>query len=550
MKKKALLFFLLFLYVVTLCAQTCREQKIEVQHLPSLHIPRAGSALFCVNGEYVVAGGHTSGFVPTQTAEYYKDGEWHTMQMVYNHDAGFSVVLPSGHVLLGGGSLQPIGIGQTYLAELYDPVNHSFDGFNSMQNKRSMCSALVLDSGKTVIAGNWYHDDAIEIFDGKLNFKVVKSPCQQRSIPYIIQTAPDDALIFGSRDTKGNPISSVVADCLKGDTVHISLFENWHPLSHQSRAQNNFIGNKQQGRYTYLIAAEDSTGQVAVVKADNGRFTLLPTACPIPMKSQWGLIEWSDIIADQQAEVAYLIGLNREMHDSVTIPIRYYVLSIDYGKATVQQPADIMLYYTDPMATAYEMPVLTPDGDLLWAGGMLGHSNFTPSDSVIIMRLGQQETVAANSDTPSWYVIASIVGGIVVICLLALYFWYHRSRKSVLLDSETEPENSDDLMQRLRVLMEEKKLYADPNLKVSDVAILLNTNRRILSNVIKEREGSTFILFVNKYRVAHAKHLLQHSQGMKLSSVYADSGFSNEQTFYRIFKQVTGQTPGEWKNNA
>ena len=93
--------------------QPLQSQKIEVERLPDLNIPRAAHSLFFVNGELTVAGGHTNGFVPTPTAEYLKDGKWHLMDMVYNHDFGFSVVLKSGMVLLGGGSEQPIGIGQT-----------------------------------------------------------------------------------------------------------------------------------------------------------------------------------------------------------------------------------------------------------------------------------------------------------------------------------------------------------------------------------------------------------------------------------------------------
>ena len=111
-----------------------------------------------------VAGGHTDGFVPTPTAEYYKDGEWHSLQMTYPHDFGFSVVLSSGQVMLGGGCDQPIGIGQTYLTETYDPETHTFNGYCSLQRKRAGVSALELDSGKVVVAGNWYFTDGIERF--------------------------------------------------------------------------------------------------------------------------------------------------------------------------------------------------------------------------------------------------------------------------------------------------------------------------------------------------------------------------------------------------
>ena len=109
--------------------------KLQLERLPDLNTPRDGHAVFCVNGELTVAGGHTNGFVPTPTAEYFKDGKWRMMQMVYNHDFGFSVVMKNGKVLLGGGCAEPIGIGQTFLAELYDPITHTFNGFSSMAQK-------------------------------------------------------------------------------------------------------------------------------------------------------------------------------------------------------------------------------------------------------------------------------------------------------------------------------------------------------------------------------------------------------------------------------
>lgn len=145
-------------------ADTCAIKKLETTQLPDMNIPRAGHQLFYAGGELMVAGGHTDGFVPTPTAEYFSDGKWHLMQTTYPHDFGLSVVLHSGKVLLAGGCEQSLGIGQTYTAELYDPLTHTFRGFGNMCLKRTLASALELDSGKVVIAGNWYHDDGIELF--------------------------------------------------------------------------------------------------------------------------------------------------------------------------------------------------------------------------------------------------------------------------------------------------------------------------------------------------------------------------------------------------
>lgn len=179
-------------------ANGCAIVKIEAKRLPDMNIPRAGHALFYANGELTVAGGHTNGFVPTPTAEYFKDGKWHLMQMVYSHDFGISAVLKSGKVLLAGGCEQPSGIGQTFNAELYDPETHTFRGFGILQRKRVWASAIELDSGEVVIAGNWYHHDGIEMFyeaqsnkgdhQFRHSFTYIRDVATQRATPYVLRT--------------------------------------------------------------------------------------------------------------------------------------------------------------------------------------------------------------------------------------------------------------------------------------------------------------------------------------------------------------------------
>ena len=84
----------------------CPMVRIQPERLPNLNIPRYSHATFLVNGELTVAGGHTSGFIPTPTAEYLKDGEWHVLQMVYIHDDGVCVPMSNGKVLLAASKKQ------------------------------------------------------------------------------------------------------------------------------------------------------------------------------------------------------------------------------------------------------------------------------------------------------------------------------------------------------------------------------------------------------------------------------------------------------------
>ena len=554
------LILLLLAVIVKASADTiptnCPLVKIDIEQLPDLNIPRASHQVFMSNGEYVVAGGHTNGFIPTPTAEYLSDGEWHVTQMVYNHDFGFSVVLNSGKVLIGGGCSEPLGIGQTFLAELYDPETHSFNGFGSMERKRTGASGLELDSGCVVIAGNWYHKDGIELFDGKKRFTYIKDVAEERSCPLIFRTAKDNAVIFSGFGTKGDPLHSILADRLRGEAVSIPLFETWHPLGcSMHRSADSFIGNVSKGIYAYLFPVADSTGQVAIAKIENGDVRLLPTASQVPMKSQWGGIEYySTIITDQKRGRAYLMGINADIHVQPEKGFRHYVLRIDYAEAVKGKPAPLTLYYTDPMQDMPDYaPVLTPEGHLLMAGGLTtAVSNFAPSGRAYVFLVGDSNAGLAEGSRIGWWLSALFAAALCAAIVLLIL--KHRKHKGTILSEKAEETTlaiSDDdstrLMRRINELIESKQLYLNSNLKVSDIADAFKLHRNDISACINSQTGCSFSQYINRYRIDYAKKLMREQSDLKVSSLWMECGFGSEQTFFKAFRTATGLSPKEWK---
>ena len=120
MKKGFLLVFLLLLLL------SCQQSPEEVQYgditfvpmatkrLPDLNEARFGHALVWADGHILAIGGHTTGFIPTATAEYYEGGQWHTIPTLYPHDTPFALVLKNDDVLVGGGYESSFGVGQTW----------------------------------------------------------------------------------------------------------------------------------------------------------------------------------------------------------------------------------------------------------------------------------------------------------------------------------------------------------------------------------------------------------------------------------------------------
>ena len=514
----------------------CPIVRVEAERLPDLNIPRSGHSAFIANGEVTLVGGHTSGFVLTPTAEYFKDGKWHQLQTVYAHDGGFSVVLKSGKVLLAGGFKDNLGISQSHEVEMYDPVTHHFDGFGCLDQKRASAAAIELDSGKVLITGNWYADDGMECFDGQTSFSHVKAIRQPRYLPHLFHTSDGDVLVVGGYDTKGQPIDSLIIERMKGEPFHAPLFDTWRPLQYDLavHSDDSFIGDN-----TYLMPVQDKDGQMAIAEVRDTVFSLLATDQTIPMASQWGKISYyTPVYADSLHHRGYVMGC-----DSTG---RQYALCIDYAK----RPAQFVLFYTDPLTDGItiSIPVMTNEGDLMLTGikqVTKPNFNFYPSAQVWLLHFStdDQATSASGNDYWLWALLA-LVG--IAFIFMGIMLWKKRS-STFEPQSEPQPVIDDELMQRVVQLMEQEKPYLSSELKVSDLADRLGVNSRTLSDCIRNSTGSTFANFINAYRIDYAKQLMRQQPDMKISEVFLSSGFANETTFFRIFKAVTGMTPNEWK---
>ena len=522
----------------------CPIIKLEAERLPDMTVPRSGHSAFLANGEVTVVGGHTSGFVLTPTAEYFENGKWHQLQTVYTHDGGISIVMKSGLVLLAGGFKDNLGIGQNFEVELYDPTTHQSKGFGCLDQKRVAGAAVELDSGRVMITGNWYTNDGIEIFDGKTTFSHVRDVTQSRYLPHLFRTSDGDVLIVAGYDNHGESIDTIVVDRLYGEPFRNELFDNWHPLHYDlaQHSDDSFIGDETKGEFRYLMPVENKDGQLAIIDVRDTIFTPLPTSAPIRMNSQWGDIKYiTPVYADRQHQRGYIVGFDKTS--------RLYALCIDYAR----NPATLKLYHTDPLPEAgmLTIPVLTAEGNLMLTGGIgtEPNGNFTPKASVWLLRFNDDGSEATAS-TNGW------LWGLLAAGLLLAFivFFVLKRRKPQPQQESEEPSEAvtkgdEQLMQRICHLMDEKQLYLQQGLKVSDIASALGINSRYVSDCVKAVRGCSLTQFVNDYRVEHAKRLLLERPEMKISTVAIESGFTNDKAMTRYFKEQTGMTPTEWKTN-
>ncbi len=104
-----------------------------------------------------------------------------------------------------------------------------------------------------------------------------------------------------------------------------------------------------------------------------------------------------------------------------------------------------------------------------------------------------------------------------------------------------------ELYERLRRLMVSERPYLDPHLNLPQLAAMLDTNTKYLSQVVNYHYGNNLQQFVNVYRVADAKRRLIEGEHSNLTyyAIGQLCGFKNKSTFYKVFKKITEYTPHE-----
>lgn len=82
-------------------------------------------------------------------------------------------------------------------------------------------------------------------------------------------------------------------------------------------------------------------------------------------------------------------------------------------------------------------------------------------------------------------------------------------------------------------------------IELQEVASLSNMTREAFCRFFKLSTGNTFVSFLNRYRISHAKRILL--TGESVSTACYASGFENLSYFNRTFKKITGENPSGFR---
>lgn len=123
----------------------------------------------------------------------------------------------------------------------------------------------------------------------------------------------------------------------------------------------------------------------------------------------------------------------------------------------------------------------------------------------------------------------------------------HQTRNQTL--QNVQPDGKDkEFISSLLEFMHTSKPWLEAELTLAQLAKQTGVGSDYLSGVINTHLNKNFFEFVNHYHVEEFKKLCRKTESRKLTIIALafDSGFNSKATFNRVFKNMTGKTPGEY----
>ncbi|MCO5949870.1 ABC transporter permease [Mucilaginibacter flavidus] len=115
----------------------------------------------------------------------------------------------------------------------------------------------------------------------------------------------------------------------------------------------------------------------------------------------------------------------------------------------------------------------------------------------------------------------------------------------------TNRSDAREKSRRLKEAVAANRLYEDAELTLTTLAVKLQIHPHDLSRIINAGLEKNFSDFINEFRVREIARKMQEPgyDQLTLLGIAYESGFNSKTTFNRVFKEMTGKTPVEYKNS-
>lgn len=114
--------------------------------------------------------------------------------------------------------------------------------------------------------------------------------------------------------------------------------------------------------------------------------------------------------------------------------------------------------------------------------------------------------------------------------------------------SSVDPSHMISIYKKLKAVVEDKKLYLNPDLNLEDLSAELGITKHTVSQVLNTEAKMNFYMFINTYRVEEFKLAIQENRypNFSIIGIAMECGFRSQSTFYSIFKKFEDMTPSSY----
>jgi AraC-like DNA-binding protein len=117
-------------------------------------------------------------------------------------------------------------------------------------------------------------------------------------------------------------------------------------------------------------------------------------------------------------------------------------------------------------------------------------------------------------------------------------------------NSALGPRKKKEIKNRIIAYFEEEKPYLRSELNMEILSAELKVPKYQLTEVLNTEIGMNFFQFVNGYRIQAIKAMLADKKNKySIEAIGYECGFNSKSSFFTVFKNITGQTPLEYKNS-
>jgi hypothetical protein len=360
-----------------------------------MNVTRYGQAsVSLTNGKVLVVGGHTQGFQITPTAEIFDPltGTWTLYNISNPHDGCSFVKLNNGKFMFFGGFSSGLGVGQSSVTTVFDPLTNEFSAGPVMNVSRAFSSAVKLNDNRILIVGNWYNTGDAEIFDPATNtFTSVGIPVAERANPLVFPCNDGGAVIIGGYGNFGSPnysdvvnfnptsneFTTLSTELISGETGWITSWYSNSPALADMRMNN--------GNYIFMVYKLTGTNEYqygfAQFNPETKEITRINSSPEMPMYNGTSPNEWAfglNIMKDPETDYIYIMAVGSASSPFLT---RLYSFDPTNGNLEIPSGEASFDYYL------YSSSKSWVNGDILCSGGSINGSNFDITSEAKLLRI-------------------------------------------------------------------------------------------------------------------------------------------------------------------